>query len=56
MISRLPRWVWVGAWALAFIAGIVNVVGLLGFDHQTITHLTGTDFLPGSSNWTKDSP
>ncbi|MEO8001958.1 MAG: YoaK family protein [Arenimonas sp.] len=26
---------------LAFIAGIVNVVGLLGFQHQAITHLTG---------------
>jgi uncharacterized membrane protein YoaK (UPF0700 family) len=26
---------------LAFVAGIINVVGLLGFEHQTITHLTG---------------
>jgi len=26
---------------LAFIAGIINVVGLLGFEHETITHLTG---------------
>jgi uncharacterized membrane protein YoaK (UPF0700 family) len=41
MISRLPRWVWTGAWVLAFIAGVVNVVGLLGFEHQAITHLTG---------------
>jgi uncharacterized membrane protein YoaK (UPF0700 family) len=41
MISQLPRWIWTGAWALAFIAGIVNVVGLLGFEHQAITHLTG---------------
>ena len=41
MISKLPRWIWTGAWALAFIAGIVNVVGLLGFEHQAITHLTG---------------
>jgi uncharacterized membrane protein YoaK (UPF0700 family) len=41
MISKLPRWVWTGTWVLAFIAGIVNVIGLLGFDHQTITHLTG---------------
>lgn len=45
MISRLPRWVWTGAWALAFIAGIVNVVGLLGFEHQAITHLTGNTSL-----------
>lgn len=42
MISKLPRWVWTGACALAFIAGIVNVVGLLGFEHQAVTHLTGT--------------
>ena len=42
MISKLPRWVWAGAWALAFVVGIVNVVGLLGFEHQAVTHLTGT--------------
>ena len=42
MISKLPRWVWSGAWALAFVGGIVNVVGLLGFEHQAVTHLTGT--------------
>jgi uncharacterized membrane protein YoaK (UPF0700 family) len=41
MISKLPRWVWIGTWALAFIAGMINVIGLLGFEHQTITHLTG---------------
>jgi uncharacterized membrane protein YoaK (UPF0700 family) len=42
MISKLPRWIWTGAWILAFMAGIINVVGLLGFEHQAITHLTGT--------------
>jgi uncharacterized membrane protein YoaK (UPF0700 family) len=42
MISRLPRWVWTGAWGLAFIAGSINVVGLLGFERQAVTHLTGT--------------
>jgi uncharacterized membrane protein YoaK (UPF0700 family) len=42
MLSKLPKWVWAGAWALAFVAGIVNVVGLLGFEHQAVTHLTGT--------------
>ena len=42
MISKLPQWIWAGAWALAFVAGIVNVVGLLGFEHQAVTHLTGT--------------
>jgi uncharacterized membrane protein YoaK (UPF0700 family) len=49
MINQLPRWVWTGAWALAFIAGIVNVVGLLGFEHQAITHLTGTTSLLGAA-------
>jgi len=45
MISKLPRWVWTGAWVLAFIAGMVNVVGLLGFEHQAVTHLTGNTTL-----------
>src|SRR5690348_15747439 len=42
MISKLPRWVWAGGCALAFVAGMINAVGLLGFKHQAITHLTGT--------------
>ncbi len=41
MISKLPRWVWAAAWALAFVAGIINAVALLGFKHQAVTHLTG---------------
>ena len=41
MAERLAPWVWVGAGALAGVAGIVNVVGFLGFQHQAITHLTG---------------
>jgi uncharacterized membrane protein YoaK (UPF0700 family) len=45
MISKLPRWVWFFAWVFAFIAGIINVVGLLGFTHQAITHLTGNTSL-----------
>lgn len=47
MIHKLPRWVWFGAAALAFIAGIVNAVGFLGFQHQGVTHLTGTTTLAG---------
>jgi uncharacterized membrane protein YoaK (UPF0700 family) len=45
MISKLPPWVWTGTWVLAFIAGIVNIVGLMGFEHQAITHLTGNTSL-----------
>ncbi|WP_242106858.1 YoaK family protein [Luteimonas aquatica] len=45
----LPRWVWVGAGTLACIAGMVNVTGFLGFEHQAITHLTGTATLLGAA-------
>lgn len=41
VISKLPQWVWAGGWILSFIAGVVNVVGILGFGHEGITHLTG---------------
>ncbi len=39
---RLPTWVWIGAVALSCVAGMVNVVGFLGFEHQAVSHLTGT--------------
>lgn len=42
MISKLPRWVEYGAFVLALVAGIVNAIGLLGFKHQAISHLSGT--------------
>ena len=47
MISKLPRWVWFGGALLAFIAGAINSVGFLGFQHQGVTHLTGTTTLLG---------
>jgi uncharacterized membrane protein YoaK (UPF0700 family) len=46
---RLPRWVWVGTGLLACAAGMVNVVGYLGFEHQAVTHLTGTTTLLGAA-------
>ena len=49
MAERLATWVWTGAGALAFVAGMVNVVGYLGFEHQAITHLTGTTTLLGAA-------
>lgn len=49
MITRLPRWVWAGGWLLAFVAGMVNVTGFLGFEHQAVTHLTGTASMLGAS-------
>ncbi|WP_321350877.1 YoaK family protein [Halopseudomonas oceani] len=47
MISRLPSWIEAGAFALALMAGVVNAVGLLGFSHQAVSHLTGTSTLLG---------
>ena len=49
MISRLPRWVEYGAFLLALLAGCVNAVGLLGFQHQAITNLSGTVTQLGNS-------
>ena len=47
MISRLPRWALTGGVMLAFVAGMINAVGYLGFRHQAITHMTGTSSLLG---------
>lgn len=48
MISKLPKWVEYGAFVLALTAGWVNAVGLLGFKHQAISHLSGTATLVGA--------
>lgn len=49
MAQRLAGWVWIGAAVLACVAGIVNVVGFLGFQQQAITHLTGNTSLLGAA-------
>ncbi|PMH43194.1 hypothetical protein BCU68_04180 [Vibrio sp. 10N.286.49.B3] len=49
MISKLPRWVEYGAFLLAALAGSVNAIGLLDFQHQAISHLSGTVTLLGSN-------
>lgn len=41
MISRLPRWVEYGAFSLALLAGFVNAIGFLGFQHQAVSHVSG---------------
>jgi len=46
---QLPKWVWVGGGVLACVAGMVNVAGVLGFEHQALTHLTGTTTLLGAA-------
>ena len=55
MISKLPRWVEYGAFVLAFVAGCVNSIGLLGFEHQAVSHLSGTATLLGISFITQDT-
>ncbi|MFN3710833.1 MAG: YoaK family protein [Alishewanella aestuarii] len=42
MIKKLPSWVEFGAFSLAFNAGIINMVALLGFTHQAVSHITGS--------------
>lgn len=53
---QLPRWVWVGAIVLACVGGMINVIGYLGFEHQAVSHLTGTTSLLGAAlshgDWT----
>ncbi|CAD84514.1 MULTISPECIES: YoaK family protein [Nitrosomonas] len=41
MIHKLPKWVEIGGFLLSFNAGYVNAIGLLGFEHQAVSHLTG---------------
>ena len=47
MINKLPKWVEIGGFFLAFIAGNVNAIALLGFNHQGVSHLTGSSTLVG---------
>lgn len=42
MTRKLPAWIETGAFLLAFVAGVINVVGLLSFQHQSVSHLTGS--------------
>jgi len=42
LIKKLPKWVEYGAFLLSVLAGSINVVGLMGFEHQAISHVSGT--------------
>lgn len=42
MVAKLPKWIELGAFALATVAGFINAVGLLGFEHQAVSHVSGT--------------
>lgn len=41
MINRMPAWIGWGAGLLAWNAGLVNAVGLMGFSHEAISHISG---------------
>lgn len=45
---RLPRWIEQGAFILAFAAGMVNAIALMGFNHQGVSHLSGIATLVGA--------
>ncbi len=47
LLRQLPRWAWFDTAALAFIAGLVNAVGYLGFRHESISNMTGNASLLG---------
>lgn len=49
MITKLPNWVEFGAFILALVAGFVNAIGLLSFEHQAVSHVSGTATLLGTS-------
>lgn len=42
MNRRLPAWAWWATGGLAFLAGSVNVVGMLGLGRQALTHVSGS--------------
>ena len=41
---------------LAFIAGWVNAVGLMGFEHQAVSHMSGITTMLGTGILTPDFP
>jgi uncharacterized membrane protein YoaK (UPF0700 family) len=47
LINKLPRWVEIGGFFLALIAGGVNAIALRGFNHQGVSHLSGSSTLLG---------
>jgi uncharacterized membrane protein YoaK (UPF0700 family) len=54
-LRQLPRWAWFGTGVLAFIAGLVNALGYLGFRHESISNMTGNTSLLGIALGKADS-
>lgn len=42
MLPSLSSWTKYSAFLLSFMAGSINVIGLLDFEHQSVSHLSGT--------------
>lgn len=55
ILRQLPRWAWIGGGLLAFIAGMINAAGYMGFRQQAITNLTGSSSLFGIALGTANS-
>jgi uncharacterized membrane protein YoaK (UPF0700 family) len=47
LINKLPRWVEIGGFFLALVAGSVNAIAMRGFNHQGVSHLSGSSTLLG---------
>jgi uncharacterized membrane protein YoaK (UPF0700 family) len=47
MIHKLPKWIETGGFSLALMAGSVNAIALIGFNHQGVSHLSGSSTLLG---------
>nr|WP_194362737.1 YoaK family protein [Neptunicella marina] len=45
----MPKWIEYGAFVLALVAGSINAIGLLGFEHQSVSHVSGTATLFATS-------
>lgn len=54
-MKRLPRWIEYGAFTLALLAGMVNVVGVLGVAPHALSHLSGSATWLGASVWQSSS-
>jgi uncharacterized membrane protein YoaK (UPF0700 family) len=40
-MQTLPKWIVSGAFILALNAGVINAVGILGFTHKAVSHVSG---------------
>lgn len=48
MLSHLPGWVKFSVFILSLLAGTINVVGYLGFEHQSASYLSGIATMLGA--------